>query len=328
MDAETMPMELDQEDTRPEPTGAMVEVSRSRVMEEIKAGMSVAKGCPRDQNAAYSRIMQSCKRRSLAEQATYTYPRGGANVTGPSIRLAEVLAQNWGNLDFGIVEVEQRPGESVMMSYAWDLETNVRQVKIFTVQHVRWTKKFGATRLRDPRDIYEMTANQGARRLRACILGVIPGDIVEAAVARCGQTLTEGHTTPLSDRIRAMTASFHELGVTQEMIERRLGHKLGTTTEQELVNLHGVYRAIRDNMQPAHAYFDQPEEEQAKPTADRVRDAVQKKAEAAGGNGSQPDPDPPQGGGNGDLSHGDSGSAPAEERQGSEAPTDSDDELF
>ncbi|BBP90994.1 hypothetical protein BsIDN1_46120 [Bacillus safensis] len=43
------------------------------------------------------------------------------------------------------------------MAYAWDLETNTRQTKIFTVKHERKAK--GAiTKLNDPRDIYELVA--------------------------------------------------------------------------------------------------------------------------------------------------------------------------
>ena len=261
------------------PQGAMIEVAQSRVAQEVQASMVMARKCPRDQNAAYARIIEACKRRSLAAQATYAYPRGGSTVTGPSIRLAEVLAQSWGNLDFGIVEIEQRAGESTVMAYAWDLETNVRQVKIFSVPHARFTKKAGLVSLQDPRDIYEMTANQGARRLRACILGVIPGDIVEAATDQCTRTLTEGHTEPLADRVRQMTAAFSALGVSVEMIEKRLGHRLKVTNEQELVQLHAVYRSIKDNMQSTHDFFDMGDDDK-KSTTDRVKDAVKKKTGA------------------------------------------------
>ena len=54
--------------------------------------------------------------------------------------------------------------------------------------HVRYSKK-GKQILTDPRDIYEVVANNGARRLRACILGVIPGDVIEAAMEQCSITL-------------------------------------------------------------------------------------------------------------------------------------------
>jgi hypothetical protein len=41
------------------------------------------------------------------------------------------------------------------------LETNTRREVTFQVPHIRYTKK-GGYRLEDPRDIYEMVANQGA----------------------------------------------------------------------------------------------------------------------------------------------------------------------
>ena len=62
----------------------------------------------------------------------------------------------------------------------------------------------------DPRDIYEMVANQGARRLRACILGIIPGDVVGASVEECQKTLTTGNDEPLIDRIRKGIKMFED----------------------------------------------------------------------------------------------------------------------
>ena len=82
------------------------EMMISRQAQEVQAAMVIAKRFPRDEVESYNRIMQSCKRKSLAESAMYEYPRGGTKVTGPSIRLAEAMAQNWGNLDFGITELE------------------------------------------------------------------------------------------------------------------------------------------------------------------------------------------------------------------------------
>lgn len=237
------------------PTDHMTAVASSRHAQEVQAAVVLAKKFPRDEAQAYERIMKACKRKTLAEVACYAYPRGGTTVTGPSIRLAETLAQNWGNLDFGVMELEQENGESKVMAYAWDLETNVRQQKVFTVKHER--KAAGQiNKLTDPRDIYEMVANQGARRLRACILGVIPGDIQDAALEQCDRTLASGNDKPLSDRIREMVVAFSEHAVTQQMIEKRLGHVLAATSEQELVGLRKIYVSIRDNMAGREAFFD------------------------------------------------------------------------
>ena len=77
-----------------------MEMMISRQAQEVQAAMVIAKRFPRDEVDSYNRIIQSCKRNTLAESAMYEYPRGGTKVTGPSIRLAEAMAQNWGNLVF------------------------------------------------------------------------------------------------------------------------------------------------------------------------------------------------------------------------------------
>ena len=231
-------------------------VESARAVQEVQASLVIAKKFPRDEYAAFDKIMKSCERPALAKEALYAYPRGGQMVTGPSIRLAEALAQAWGNLDFGIRELSQKNGESEVEAYAWDLETNTRQTKTFHVKHFRYTKKNGVVALTDPRDIYEMTANQGARRVRACILGVIPGDIVDAAVQKCEETMKKGDGKPLKDRVRGMVSAFSDLGVTQEMVESRLNHKLDATIETEVVTLGKIYKSIKDGMSAREDWFD------------------------------------------------------------------------
>lgn len=240
---------------------AAVAMSTTREAQEVQAAVFMAKRFPRDENFAIARITQTCQRRGLAEKAIYSYPKGGQNVTGPSIRLAEAIAQSWGNIQSGVVELEQRPGESVCMSYCWDLETNTRDTKIFTVSHSIQTKK-GAKMLTDPREIYEHVANQGARRKRACILAVIPKDVVDSAMEACQRTLASGTKEPLIDRLRKMVNVFQtELSVPLESIERYMGYKLDSFTEMDMVTLRGVYTAIKDGASKREDYFDLPKNE-------------------------------------------------------------------
>lgn len=234
-----------------------LEIATTRSAQEVQAAMIMAKHFPRDEDQSFVRIMRACDRKGLAEKSQYSYPKGGKTVTGPTIRLAEVLAQSWGNIDFGIIELTRSNGQSEMMAYAWDLETNTRQTKIFTVEHKRHTRK-GTYALEDPRDIYEMTANMGARRVRACILGIIPGDVVEAAERRCEQTLLGDGNEPLPDRIRSMVARLAEVGIDKGRIEKRLGHKIETSSIHEVIEMGRVFMSIRDGMAKAEQWF--PEE--------------------------------------------------------------------
>lgn len=234
---------------------ATVDAASARQIAEVQAAMVVAKRFPRNHLDAHTRIMNACKRQSLAEQAIYSYPKGGARVEGPSVRLAEALAQNYGNMEFGISELEQREGESTVMAFCVDLETNTRQSRVFTVRHAIKKRDGSLKHLDDPREIYEMTANQGARRMRACILSIIPGDVVDEAVAACNQTLRGNSTEPLQDRAKKMVAAFDELGVTRAQIEQRLGHRLDSISEHELVGFKKIYASVRDNASSPSQWF-------------------------------------------------------------------------
>lgn len=223
-------------------------MATTRQAQEVQAAMIVAKRFPRDERVSCDRILNACNRRSLAESAIYSYSRGGTEVTGPSIRLAECIAQNWGNIDFGYIELEQKNGESQVMAYAWDLETNTRQSKVFSVPHRRYTKT-GSYPLTDPRDIYEMVANNASRRVRSCILAVIPGDVIEMAVKQCDITLKSAASgVPIEERIKDMVEKFAEYDVTEDQLANFIGKKTAAFTENDVIRLGKIYRSIKDGV--------------------------------------------------------------------------------
>ena len=238
----------------PKPGGAMA----ARTVAEIQAQVFMAKQFPRDENQARARILRACQRPGLASKAIYTYPKGGQRVSGPSIRLAEAMAQAWGNLDFNTVILEQRENESVCLSYCWDVETNTRASRSFIVPHKIQTKN-GEKVLTDPREIYELAANQGAWRLRACILSIIPGDIVDEAIEECNETLRGNTKRPLIDRLRELTDLFMAaFSVPVKSIEQYFGYPLENFTEIDGANLQGIYVALRDGAAKREDYFKLP----------------------------------------------------------------------
>lgn len=244
---------------------AVQKQEQERAIAETKAAIMLAKQFPRDEAAAANRIIMACCRPTLAEKAVYSYPKGGQEVTGPSIRLAEAIAQAWGNIQFGIRELDQRDGVSTVEAFAWDVENNTRQTKTFQVSHKRHTKK-GSYMITDPREIYEMVANQGARRMRNCILGLIPGDVIEAAVMQADKTLqTKVEITP--ERIAKMIETFEAMGVSKDAIKTKIGRNVDETIPPAVfANLGKIANSIRDGYATAAEHFDlaAAEEEQTK----------------------------------------------------------------
>lgn len=264
------------------PTGgnAVANTDQQRAVAEVQAAMMIARMNPRDPIAAMDRILNACTRPTLADSAVYTYSRGGSDVSGPSIRLAEAMAQSWGNMQFGIRELDQRNGESTVQAFAWDVETNTRREVTFQVPHIRYTRS-GSKKLEDPRDVYEMVANQGARRLRACILAVIPGDVTEAAVIQCETTMkTKADTSP--DAMKKMVDAFEGFGVSKEQIEKRIQRRLDAIQPAQVVSLKKIYASLRDGMSVAADWFESEQaEEQGQNGAGASRtDAVKDKLKA------------------------------------------------
>lgn len=237
---------------------SMVEVEVARAVAQIQGSMTIAKKFPRDENLALNRIKQASARRRLAEQAEYEYSRGGSKIVGPSIRAAETVAQAWGNIDMGVIELnrDSSKGESLAMAYAVDLETNTWKHVTFSVPHVRDTKQ-GSKRLTESRDVYETVMNSGSRRLRNCILAVIPGDVMDEFIEGCNKTLSQD-SIPLTKRIDDMFKAMKELEVTQAMIEQKMQCKLAAITERQLAQLRRIYQSIKDGFGGVSDYFPVP----------------------------------------------------------------------
>ncbi len=232
-----------------------VTIESSRAVAEAQGKLVIAKQFPRNEQLAYAKAMEACKRKSLAEKAMYSYPRSGSTISGPSIRLAEELARCWGNIDFGIKELSQKEGESEMQAYCWDMETNTMSSQTFVVAHVRDTTN-GKTVLTKQRDIYENNANMAGRRLRARILAVLPPDLVEAAVNECKKTLAGNNDTPLIDRINNMVVAFKKFGVKIDTIEKRLNRKIDTMTAEDISEYIGIYNSLKDGNSSVSDWFD------------------------------------------------------------------------
>lgn len=257
-----------------------VAIEAERAIAEAQGKLVIAKRFPRDPFRAFNQAMEACRRLTFAEEALYKYSRGDGAVSGASIRLAEELARCWHNIEYGLRELSNKNGVSEMEAYAWDLETNTYSSQKFTVRHWRDTKR-GGYELTDQRDIYEITANLGARRMRARILAVLPGDLVDAAVAECYKTLAGRNDEPMTVRLQRVVAKFSKLGVSVAMLESYLKHQLDKTLPDELVDLQAVYNAIKDDNGKIGDYFGAPDTATTSANGDKRPRALQAVVDAS-----------------------------------------------
>jgi hypothetical protein len=233
--------------------------SEQRAIAEVQAAVLMAKRFPRDPVAATDRILNAFSRPKLAESSQYQYSKGGSDVSGPSIRAAEAIAQQWGNIEFGFAEKMRGIGHdgvpfSEVEAYAWDVETLARKPLTFIVRHWRDTKR-GGYPLADEREIYELVANMAQRRVRACLLSILPGDVVEAAMAQADITMkTQADTSP--EAMAKMVAAFADYGVTKDQIEARIQRRVDAITPAQVVALKKIWVSLRDGMSTAADWFE------------------------------------------------------------------------
>ncbi len=231
-----------------------IAIEVNRAIAEAQGKLVIAKRFPRDEISAYNRVVQACQRKGVAEKAFFSYNRGNSVVSGVTIRFAEELARCWGNIDYGIKELSQDEGKSEMQAYAWDLETNAQSIQNFTNPHIREANG-KARKLTSQRDIYEINANMGARRLRSRILAILPSDLVDMAVAECKKTLAGDNSEPLADRIKKLIVYFAKIGVTQEQIEARLKKKADQMSIDDFTDFVGIYNSLKTGETKASEWF-------------------------------------------------------------------------
>lgn len=232
---------------RPSEIGQATAVEQARAVAEVQGAIIVAQQCPRSMTAAVAQMRESCAQKGLAERAFFRYSRGGGQITGPSVHLARELARCFGNIQYGLTELrrDDDKGESEMLAFAWDVQTNTRATTTFIVKHGRDTRD-GVTKLTDLRDIYENNANNGARRLREQIFAILPKWFTEEAQAICRATIENGGDVPLSQRIATLTKSFGDLGVGLDQLERKIGRRQDDWTAHDVAALTVIGRSIKN----------------------------------------------------------------------------------
>lgn len=234
-----------------------VAIEQERAVAEAQGKLVLAKKFPRDLTGAHAELMEACKSPAFAAQAFYSVPNRGS---GPSIRFAEEVARVYGNFQYGHRELSRSEGKSEVEVFAWDMQNNNHSTRQITVMHVTDTRN-GPKKLTDQADIDNKIANVASKQIRGRILALMPKWLVADAIEECKKTLAGTNEEPLSVRVRRMTQAFTKFGVTSAHLERYLGHGLDDVLIDELVELQGVFNALREGAK-ASDYFGEAEKEE------------------------------------------------------------------
>lgn len=263
----------------PARAGQATMVEQARAIAEVRAAVMIAMDRPRDRSAALTEMREVCGIQGLAERAFFRVPRGGQQVNGESIHLARELARIWGNINYGVKELvrDDIKGQSELLAFSWDLQTNARSEIVFIVPH---TKGRDNRKLTGTQEIYENNASFAGRRLRETIFAVLPVWFKDEAAQLCHQTLEKGGGKPLVQRVADMRSAFEGIGVTAAQLETKRGRRIDDFLAEDVAALGVIYRSIKQGEITASEEF--PKEVPPVQTGSRL-DALE--ASVPNGNG-------------------------------------------
>lgn len=211
---------------------------------EIESQVATAKQYPRSVTRAAKNILSlATMDPETSEECMYALPRGGKPIVGPSIRFAEILASQWGNLRAAarVIKIDRENKHVEAEGICHDLETN--QAQKATVLR-RITDKQGRL-LRD--DMILVTCNAAcAIAKRNAILAVVPKPVWRRAYMAV-EGISKGDVTTMKERWTQATKAFASYGVKPE----QLYAVLGIAGEEELTVDHfpaltGMRAAIKN----------------------------------------------------------------------------------
>lgn len=180
-----------------------------------------------------------------ARSCSYALPRGGKPLTGPSVHLARILAQQYGNIRAESKVVEINDKQVVSRGTAWDLENNYAVA--FEVRRSIVSK----TGQRFSDDMITVTGNAAnAISYRNAVLAIIPKGIMDAAYKAAQEFVTgdlSDETKMVARRKKAIDFFNDEYGITEDEVVKLCGKQtINQIKAEEIALMLGFQQSLKD----------------------------------------------------------------------------------
>ncbi|AZG14975.1 hypothetical protein [Cupriavidus pauculus] len=249
-------------------TTALVETASTAVAAQAKAMVEaryvMAMQRPRDWDQVRQTLLRECRRPSFANNKSAYYRKPiGQGVEGLGIRFVEVALRCMTNVLVETTMIFEDDSKEVHRVSVTDLESNltypldVRVSKtverskpmddgsFISMRKNSYNKPVYTVPANDD-DLLNKRAAQISKAIRTLGLRIVPGDLQDEAERIIKDIrMDEAAKDPDAERKRIADA-FAEIGVKASDLVAYLGHALDSCSPTELVDLRGIYGAIRD----------------------------------------------------------------------------------
>lgn len=212
----------------------------------IDIQVSTAKQYPRSiSRCANNAVAIATMDKDTAQSCGYALPRGGKPITGPSVHLAKIIAQQYGNLRAEAKVVEITDKQVVSRGTAWDLENN------YAVSFEVRRSIVGKNGNRFSDDMITVTGNAAnSIAYRNAIFGIVPKSITDKAY-KAAQHLITGDLSDEEKLIKRRDGAIKHFtdtyGITEEEVIKLCGkHTVNQIQADEIALLLGFAQSLKD----------------------------------------------------------------------------------
>jgi len=219
---------------------------------EIDVKISTAKAFPRSLKMFMDKAMSMATfNEDIAASCSYSVPREGKSIDGPSVRLAEIICASYGNIISG-ARVISNDGKSITaQGFCHDLETN-NSVSVEVKRRI--TKKNGQT---FSEDMQIVTGNAACSiAFRNAVFKVVPSALCQEVYDRAREVARGSAETLVKRRDKALEY-FRGLKVTDKQICDALEiKKVEDIDLDKLAILTGIKASIKNGETTADLAFE------------------------------------------------------------------------
>ncbi len=271
-------------------THALVETASTAVAAQAKAMVEaryvMAMQRPRNWDQVRQTLLRECRRPSFAHNKSAYYRKPiGQGIEGLGIRFVEVALRCMTNVLVETTMIFEDESKEVHRVSVTDLESNltypldVRVSKTVERSKPMDDGSFISVRKNSyGKDVYTVPANdddllnkraaQISKAIRTLGLRIIPGDMQDEAEDIIKSVrMDEAARDPDAERKKVADA-FAGIGVKVAELVAYLGHSLDSCSPTELVDLRGIYGAIKDGEATWKSVMDNKAEQDGKPVSE------------------------------------------------------------
>jgi len=241
-------------------TASSALAAQSKAMVESRYVMAMRN--PRDMDQVRLDLMKECKRPFFAQSAYYVKPIG-KGVEGLSIRFVEAALRCMKNVLIESSMIFEDADKEIHRVSVTDLETNVTYP-----MDVKMTKTVERSKPLDDGSYISVRKNsygkmtytvagsdddllnkRGAlisKAVRTLGLRIIPGDLCDEAEEIIKKMRVSGATNDPDAERKKITDAFSSIGVSAKNLADYLGHAISQCSPEQIVNLRGLYSAVKD----------------------------------------------------------------------------------